>query len=350
MPGAARPPNPETIMQAIGYVESLPITDPRALFAFEAPDPVPGPRDLLVEVKAVSVNPVDTKVRMRRQGTAEAPVILGWDAAGVVKAVGAEARLFKPGDEVYYAGSITRPGTNAPLHLVDERIAALKPRTLGFAEAAALPLTAITAFEGLFDRLKLAVGKTGDHGVVLIVGAAGGVGSMAVQLARRLTALTVVGTASRPESAQWVRELGAHHVIDHSKPLSEEMARIGLPQADAIFSLTATDKHWREIAAVLRPQATVCVIDDPGALDVALLKQKSAALAWEFMFTRSMFETDDMIAQHRLLAEVAGLVDEGLVRTTLGAHYGPITVENLKRAHAALESGRTVGKIVLEGW
>ncbi|MEP9349325.1 zinc-binding alcohol dehydrogenase family protein [Xanthobacter sp. KR7-225] len=337
-------------MQAIGYVESLPITDPRALFAFEAADPVPGDRDLLVEVKAISVNPVDTKVRMRRQGTPEAPVILGWDAAGVVKAVGAKASLFKPGDAVYYAGSITRPGTNAQLHLVDERIVALKPRTLDFAQAAALPLTAITAFEGLFDRLKLAVGKTGDHGVLLIVGAAGGVGSMAVQLARRLTALTVVGTASRPESAQWVRELGAHQVIDHSKPLSAEMARIGHPEADAIFSLTATDKHWREIAAVLKPQATVCVIDDPASLDAGLLKQKSAALAWEFMFTRSMFETPDMIAQHRLLSEVAGLVDEGLVRTTLGAHFGAIGAENLKRAHAALESGRTVGKIVLEGW
>lgn len=337
-------------MQAIGYVESLPIGEDKALFAFEAPDPVPGPRDILVRVKAISVNPVDTKVRKRRQGTTDAPVILGWDAAGVVEAVGEKVTRFKAGDAVYYAGSLTRPGTNAELHLVDECIAALKPRTLGFAEAAALPLTTITAFEGLFDRLKLVEGRTGDKEVLLIVGAAGGVGSMAVQLARRLTSLTVVGTASRPESVAWVTELGAHHVIDHSKPLSAEMKRIGFDYADAIFSLTATGEHWSEIVAALRPQATVCVIDDPASLDVSLLKQKSGALAWEFMFTRSMFETPDMDAQHRLLSEVAGLVDEGLVRTTLGAHFGTISAENLKRAHALIESGRAVGKVVLEGW
>lgn len=337
-------------MHAIGYVESLPADAERALFSFEAPDPVPGPRDLLVAVKAISVNPVDTKVRKRRQGTAEAPVILGWDAAGVVKAVGSAVSFFKPGDEVYYAGSLNRPGTNAELHLVDERIAARKPHTLGFAEAAALPLTALTAYEGLFDRLKLAQGKTNGGGVLLIVGASGGVGSMAVQLASRLTALTVVGTASRPESADWVRGLGAHGVADHSQPLSTELKRLGYGQADAVFSLTATAQHWSEIIESLRPQGTVCVIDDPASLDVTLLKPKSGALAWEFMFTRSMFETPDMAEQHRILTEVAGLVDEGLVRTTLGAHFGAITAENLRRAHLALESGRSIGKVVLEGW
>lgn len=337
-------------MQAIGYVESLPIDHERALFAFEASDPTPGPRDLLVRVKAISVNPVDTKVRMRRQGTAEAPVILGWDAAGVVEAVGEKVTTFKVGDEVYYAGSLVRLGTNAELSLVDERIAAIKPRTLGFAEAAALPLTAITAYEGLFDRLKLPLGRTADTDVLLIVGAAGGVGSIAVQLARHLTSLTVVGTASRPETVDWVTGLGADFVIDHSKPLSAELKRIGFDHADAIFSLTATGQHWVEIVAALRPQATVCVIDDPASLDVGLLKQKSGALAWEFMFTRSMFETEDMAAQHRLLSEVAGLVDEGLLKTTLGAHFGPITAENLKRAHATIESGHSIGKIVLEGW
>ena len=337
-------------MKAVGYVQSLPITDPKSLFDFEAPTPVPGPRDLLVRVEAISVNPVDTKVRMRRQGTAEAPVILGWDAAGIVEAVGGEVSLFRPGDEVYYAGSIARPGTNGELHAVDERIVARKPKSLSFAEAAALPLTAITAWEGLFDRLRIPVGKGGSGGALLIIGAAGGVGSIAVQLARRLTPYTIIGTASRPESEKWVRELGAHHVIDHSRPLSEGLKDIGIPQVEAVYALTNTDKHWAEIAASLKPQGAVCVIDDPGPLDIALLKQKAATFVWEFMFTRSLFETPDMEAQHRLLSEVAALVDEGLVRTTLGAHFGAISAENLRRAHAALESGRSVGKVVLEGW
>ena len=337
-------------MKAVGYVQSLPIADPQSLFDFEAPAPTPGPRDLLVRVKAISVNPVDTKVRLRRQGTAEAPVILGWDAAGIVEAVGEKVSLFRPGDEVYYAGSIARPGTNSELHTVDERIVALKPKTLGFAEAAALPLTAITAWEGLFDRLHIPVGKGGAGGALLIIGAAGGVGSIAVQLARRLTPYTVIGTASRPESEKWVRELGAHHVIDHSRPLSEGLKAIGIPQVEAVYALTSTDTHWSEIAASLKPQGAVCVIDDPGPLDVSLLKQKAATFVWEFMFTRSLFETPDMEAQHRLLTEVAALVDEGLVRTTLGAHFGTITAENLRRAHGALESGRSVGKVVLEGW
>ncbi|HSI40360.1 MAG TPA: zinc-binding alcohol dehydrogenase family protein [Xanthobacteraceae bacterium] len=334
-------------MKAIGYVESLPISAERALFAFEAPDPVPGPRDLLVRVAAISVNPVDTKVRMRRQGTPEVPVILGWDAAGTVEAVGAQVSGFKPGDAVYYAGSLTRPGTNAELHLVDERIAALKPASLGFAEAAALPLTAITAWEGLFDRLQ--VPKTGG-GALLVIGAAGGVGSLAVQLARTLTDLTVIGTASRPESRAWVEELGAHYVIDHSQPLSQDLARIGVPDVEYIYSLTATDQHWGEIAKALRPQGRVALIDDPASLDIAPLKPKSASVHWEFMFTRSMFETPDIDMQHRLLAEVAQLVDAKSLRTTLGAHFGTIGADNLKRAHAALESGRTIGKIVLEGW
>lgn len=337
-------------MKAIGYAASLPITDTQALYAFDAPMPVPGAHDLLVQVKAISVNPVDTKVRMRRQGSEAEPVILGWDAAGVVEAVGEAVTLFRPGDEVYYAGSLTRPGTNAELHAVDERIVALKPKSLGFAEAAALPLTAITAWEGLFDRLRLPVTNAGDGGVLLITGAAGGVGSIAVQLARRLTSFTVIGTASRPQTADWVKQLGAHHVIDHSRPLSQEVKALGLPGADAIFSLTRTDLHWAEIAAVMQPQGAVCVIDDPGPLDIGLLKLKAGAFHWEFMFARSMFGTPDMAAQHRLLTEVAKMVDEGLLRTTLGSHLGPITPENLRTAHGLLESGSTIGKVVLEGW
>jgi zinc-binding alcohol dehydrogenase family protein len=334
-------------MKAVGYIESLSIEAEKSLFDFEAEKPAPGPRDLLVAVKAVSVNPVDTKVRRRRQGTDGKPVILGWDAAGVVEAVGSEVSLFRPGDEVFYAGSLTRDGTNAEYHLVDERIVGLKPKSLGFAEAAALPLTAITAWEGLFDRLD--VPKNGA-GKLLVIGAAGGVGSLAVQFARRLTELTVIGTASRPESAKWARELGAHHVIDHSKPLAGELAAAGLDEVDYVYSLTNTDQHWAEIVKAVRPQGRVALIDDPKTLDALPLKQKSASLHWEFMFTRSMFETPDMAAQHRLLTEVAKLVDAGTVKTTLGANFGAINAANLKRAHAALESGRSIGKVVLEGF
>lgn len=334
-------------MKAVGYIESLPITAEKSLFDFEAPKPSPGPRDLLVAVKAISVNPVDTKVRMRRQGTTEAPVILGWDAAGVVQAVGADVTLFKPGDEVFYAGSLTRPGTNAELHLVDERIVGAKPKSLDFAHAAALPLTAITAWEALFDRLQVA--KTGP-GKLLIIGAAGGVGSLAVQFARQLTELTVIGTASRPESAKWVTDLGAHAVIDHSKPLAEELERAGLGEVDYAFSLTNTEQHWPEIIKAMRPQGRIALIDDPKTLDALPLKGKSLSLHWELMFTRSMFETPDMDAQHKLLTEVSKLVDEGAVKTTLGANYGAISAANLKRAHAALESGKSIGKIVLEGF
>ncbi len=337
-------------MKAIGYTQSLPITEVRSLFDFEAPTPELAPRDLLVRVKAISVNPVDTKVRMRRQGTDAAPVILGWDAAGVVEQVGADVTLFQPGDEVYYAGSLPRAGTNAELHAVDERIVALKPKSLSFGEAAALPLTSITAWEALFDRLRLPAGKGGVAGNVLIVGAAGGVGSIATQLARRLTSCTVVGTASRPESTKWVKELGAHHVIDHRKPLSEELKAIGIPAVDAVFAVTQTDKHWSEIVTALKPQGVICAIDDPGPIDLSLLKPKAGTFVWEFMFTRSLFETPDMLAQHQLLTDVAGLVDEGLLRTTVGANFGTISAENLKRAHAALEGGASIGKIVLEGW
>jgi zinc-binding alcohol dehydrogenase family protein len=319
-------------MKAVGYIESLPITEEKSLFDFETAKPSPGPRDLLVHVKAISVNPVDTKVRMRRQGTPDAPVILGWDATGVVEAVGSSVTLFKPGDEVFYAGTLMRPGTNAEYHLVDERIVGLKPKSLGFADAAALPLTAVTAWEALFDRLE--VPKTGG-GKLLIIGAAGGVGSLAV---------------SRPESAKWVTELGAHAVIDHSKPLSEELARAGLGEVDYAFSLTNTDQHWAEIVKAMRPQGKIALIDDPKTLDALPLKGKSLSLHWELMFTRSMFETPDMIAQHRMLNEVSKLVDAGTVKTTIGANFGTINAANLKRAHAALESGKSIGKVVLEGF
>ncbi|WP_428029491.1 zinc-binding alcohol dehydrogenase family protein [Ancylobacter sp.] len=336
-------------MKAIGYIQSLPITEERALFDFETAAPSPGPRDLLVRVKAVSVNPVDTKVRMRRAGTDAAPVILGWDAAGVVEAVGTEVTLFKVGDDVFYAGDLNRPGTNAELHLVDERIVGHKPASLSFAEAAALPLTSLTAWEGLFDRLQVPM-SGGEGSSVLIIGAAGGVGSLAVQFARQLTRLTVIGTASRAESRAWVETLGAHAVIDHSRPLSAELDSAGLGLVDYTYTLTNTDTHWAEIVKGAKPQGRIAIIDDPASLDALPLKGKSLSLHWELMFTRSLFQTPDMIRQHEILDEVARLVDAGTVRTTLGANLGTITAANLRRAHAQLESGRSIGKIVLEGW
>lgn len=303
--------------------------------------------DLLVEIKAISVNPVDTKVRAGF--SADTPRVLGWDAVGVVKAVGNDVTLFAPGDEVWYAGALGRPGSNSEFQLVDERIVALKPRTLDNASAAALPLTAITAWELLFDRL--GVTRDGNEGdTLLIVGAAGGVGSILTQLASKLTKMTVIGTASRPASQQWVREAGAHHVIDHSKPLSEELARIGVKEVTHVASLNNTEAHYLSLIAALAPQGKLALIDDPQSLDVVPLKLKSISLHWEFMFTRSMFETRDMIAQHQLLSEVATLIDNQVIKTTLGEHYGAITADNLQKAHAQLETGRAVGKIVLEGF
>jgi zinc-binding alcohol dehydrogenase family protein len=335
-------------MKAVAYRQSLPITDAESLLDVTLPEPTPGPRDLLVRVHAVSVNPVDTKVRKRAAPPAGEHKVLGWDAAGIVEAVGTQVSLFKPGDRVWYAGDITRPGSNAELQCVDERIVGLMPASLSFAQAAALPLTAITAWEVLFDRLEVTDKTTG---ALLIVGAAGGVGSIMTQLARQLTGLTVIGTASRPETQAWVRELGAHHVIDHSQPLSAELQRVGVPSVTHVASLTQTDKHYAEIVKALAPQGRLSLIDDPATpLDVMLLKGKSLSLRWESMFTRSMFQTPDMQAQHDLLSRVAQLVDEGRIRTTLGEHYGTINAANLRRAHAFIESGVARGKVVLEGF
>ncbi|MBY5234357.1 zinc-binding alcohol dehydrogenase family protein [Klebsiella aerogenes] len=313
----------------------------------DLPDPQAQGHDLLVEVKAISVNPVDTKVRAGFN--ADTPRVLGWDAVGVVKAVGDAVTLFTPGDEVWYAGALGRPGSNSELQLVDERIVALKSRSLENASAAALPLTAITAWELLFHRLGVQEGGNGGD-TLLIVGAAGGVGSILTQLASKLTNMTVIGTASRPESQKWVREAGAHHVIDHSKPLAEELAKIGIHAVTHVASLTNTDQHFNELIAALAPQGKLALIDDPESLDVVPLKAKSISLHWEFMFTRSMFETDDMIAQHQLLTRVAALIDDNTLRTTLGEHYGTINAANLQKAHVKLETGRSVGKIVLEGF
>lgn len=338
-------------MKTIGYQDSLPIDNPASLQDITLPEPVAAGRDLLVEVKAVSVNPVDFKIRQRRAPTEGQWAVLGWDAAGIVRAVGSEVTQFEPGDRVWYAGDLNRAGSNAELQLVDERIVGHMPASLGFAEAAALPLTTITAWELLFDRLGIAAGKRNAGEVLLIVGAAGGVGSILTQLARRLTAATVIGTASRAETQAWVKELGAHHVIDHRKPLADELKRIGIEKLTHVASLNQTSAHYDQLVEAIAPQGRIGLIDDPDTpLDIMKLKAKSVSLHWEFMFTRSMFQTADMIAQHQLLEEVAALVDSGVIRTTVGEHFGTINAANLRRAHALLESGKARGKIVLEGF
>jgi len=338
-------------MHAIGYQHPQAINEPSALLDIELPTPQVQGRDLLVEVHAVSVNPVDTKVRasaMPAEG--QTHKVLGWDASGIVRAVGADVQLFQPGDRVYYAGSITRPGTNSELHLVDERIVGHMPKSLGFAEAAALPLTSITAWELLFDRLAIPKGQESEGKTILVIGAAGGVGSILVQLAKRLTGLTIVATASRPETQTWVRQLGAHHVIDHSQPFAPQLQAIGLPQVEYVASLTHTGDHMAQIVEVVAPQGKLGLIDDMPVLDVMPFKRKAVSVHWEMMFTRPMFATPDMQAQHTLLDRVAQLVDEGQLRSTLAERYGRINAHNLRRAHALIESGQARGKVVLEGW
>lgn len=335
-------------MKAIAFTQhGLPIEDPNALIDMDLPKPTPGPRDLLVEVRAISVNPVDTKIRAGSAATE--PKVVGWDAVGVVRETGNEVTLFKAGDEVFYAGSIARPGSYSEFHLVDERIVGHKPKTLDDAHAAALPLTSITAWELLFDRLGVAEGG-GEGESLLVIGAGGGVGSILVQLARQLTKLTVIGTASRPETREWVQSLGAHHVIDHSQPLVEQLEQIGVGQVSHVASLTHTDTYFTQLIEALKPQGQLALIDDPKALDVVPMKRKALSLHWELMFTRSLYETPDMIAQHELLNRVAALIDQGVLKTTLGEHFGPINAANLRRAHAVIESGKAKGKIVLEGF
>lgn len=335
-------------MKAVAYTHARPVDHEDALLDVELPDPVPRHRDILVEVKAVSVNPVDTKIRRHADPVGE-PRVLGFDAAGVVSAIGPEVTLFGVGDAVWYAGSIARPGSDAELQLVDERIVGRKPASLSFAEAAALPLTSITAWEMLFERLEISHSPHRE-GTLLIIGGAGGVGSIAIQLARQLTGATVIATASRPETRDWCLSLGAHEVIDHTADLPAELKRVGVAGAEYIFSTNATDRHWKAITEAVAPQGKIGVIDDPEPIDVRVLKQKSASFHWELMFTRPVFATPDMIEQHRLLEAVAQLVDQGRIRTTLTEHFGRIDAKNLRRAHALIESGRARGKIVLEGF
>lgn len=335
-------------MKAVAFRQNLPVEHPDSLVDIDLPRPEARGHDLRVRIEAVAVNPVDTKVRRFHAPPADGSWrVPGWDAAGVVEAVGDQVSRFRPGDRVWYAGDLTRQGSHAEYQAVDARLVGRMPESLGFAEAAALPLTAITAWELLFDRLQL----HDAEGRLLVVGAAGGVGSIMIQLARALSRVTVIGTASRPDTAAWVRELGAHHVIDHRRPLAEALREAGIESVTHAASLTHTDQHYAQIVEALAPQGRLGLIDDPAhPLDVLALKRKSLSLHWELMFTRSLYRTDDMAEQGRLLDQVADLVDAGRLRTTLGEHYGIINAANLKRAHALLESGRARGKIVLQGF
>ncbi|NRP84951.1 zinc-binding alcohol dehydrogenase family protein [Rhizobium lusitanum] len=337
-------------MRAVAYKQPQPISAETSLIDIDLPTPEAKGHDLLVEVKAVSVNPVDVKVRASAAPPEGEYKILGWDAAGIVRAVGPEVTMFKPGDEVFYAGAINRGGSNVEFHLVDERIVGAKPKSLDFAAAAALPLTSITAYEALFDRLKVQDPVPGVANAILIIGGAGGVGSIAIQIARALTDLTVIATASRPETQAWVKELGAHHVIDHSKPLAPQIEALGIGAPAFIFSTTNTADHIASIVDAIAPQGRFALIDDPKTLDVMPFKRKSASIHWELMFTRPLFNTADMIEQHRLLTKVAELVDAGKVRTTLTETAGTINAANLKKAHALVETGKMKGKVVLAGF
>ena len=337
-------------MRAIGYREPGGIDRDDALLDIELPMPEATGRDLLVAVKAISVNPVDTKIRKSARPDGDDPKVLGWDAAGIVHAAGPEASLFRPGDAVFYAGAIGRPGSNSEFQLVDERIVGARPRTLDWGAAAALPLTTVTAWEMLFDRLDVRRPVPGASPAIVIIGGAGGVGSIAIQLARALTGLTVIATASRPETVSWVRGMGAHHVVDHGRPLAAQVAGLGLGAPAFVFSTTQTDRHLSEIVEMIAPQGRFGVIDDPPTLDINPFKRKSVSVHWELMYTRTIYGTADMAEQGRLLNEVGRLVDDGALRSTMTRNEGPITAAALKRVHALIESGRARGKIVLEGF
>lgn len=337
-------------MKAIAYQTPGPIDRADALQDITLETPEATGRDLLVKINAVSVNPVDTKVRQKMSPEGSEWRVLGFDAAGVVAAIGPEVQSFQPGDAVFYAGSLVRPGTNSEYHLVDERIVGRKPASLSDAAAAALPLTAITAWEMLFDRLDVQRPTIQGDKLILVVGGAGGVGSITIQLLRALTDLTIIATASRPETQDWVRECGAHHVIDHRQPMAPQVAALDLGAPGFVFSTTHSDHHLADIVELIAPQGRFGLIDDPEALDIKALKTKAVSLHWEFMFTRSLFSTPDMAEQGKLLNEVAALVDAGKIRSTVTAIAGKIDAATLRKVHAQIESGSARGKIVLEGF
>ena len=338
-------------MKAVGLYRYLPLSDPESLIDLDIPAPTATGRDLLVAVKAISVNPVDYKMRSPKPQLEKEPRILGWDVAGVVQAIGPDVTLFKPGDAVYYAGARMRQGGNSELHLVDERIVGRKPKTLGFPEAAAMPLTTLTAWEGLFERM--AISKAGAHAgrSILIIGGAGGVGSIAIQLAKHLAKLTVIATTSRAESTKWVRDRGADHVVDHSQPLAPQLAAVGIPEVDYVLVLSGIEPYVTAFPQIVAPQGKICaIVGTQAPLDLGPLMAKSITFAWELMFTRPQYQTADMLTQHEILDEAAALIEAGVLRTTMTTNLGVINAANVKRAHALLEGGRVIGKVVLEGF
>ncbi|MFB5600115.1 MAG: zinc-binding alcohol dehydrogenase family protein [Nitrososphaeraceae archaeon] len=340
-------------MKAIGLIRYLPIENPESLVDVEVSKPIPTGHDILVSIKAISINPVDVKVRAPKDTVEKTPRILGWDASGIVEAIGDEVTLFKVGDEVYYAGDITRSGAYAEYQLVDERIVGCKPTSLSFAQAAALPLTTITAYEALFERLHIArddSDNSNSRKTLLIIGGAGGVGSIGIQLAKTAN-LKVIATASRPETIAWVKDLGADHVINHHKTLRQQIDSIGLDFVDYIAIFNDTDGHWNTATDLVCPQGSiVSIVENNKPLNQETMKTKSATFAWEFMFTRSMFQTPDLIEQHKLLKWVAHEIDAGRIRTTLNKVFTPINAVNIRKAHTLIETGQAKGKVVLEKW
>lgn len=338
-------------MKAVGLYRYLPVDHPEALLDLDVPAPSPTGHDLLVEVRAISVNPVDYKMRSPKAQVEQEPRILGWDVAGVVRSAGSDVTLFRPGDAVYYAGARLRQGGNSELHLVDERIVGRKPASLSFAEAAAMPLTTLTAWEGMFERMGISTSGADAGRAILIVNGAGGVGSIAIQLARQLARLTVIATASRDETRAWVRQLGAEHVVDHSRPLAPQLAALGIPEVDYLFCLSNIEPYVGAFSEIVAPQGKICaIVGTAEPLALGPLMAKSVTFAWELMFTRPAYQTRDMIVQHRILDEAATLFEKGVLRTTVTANFGAINAANLKRAHAELERGRVIGKLVLEGF
>ncbi|RQW18498.1 zinc-binding alcohol dehydrogenase family protein [Bacillus sp. C1-1] len=333
-------------MKAIGFYKALPIEDQHSLVEQEVETPIANGYDLLIEVNAVSVNPVDTKQRKANKPNEEAFRILGFDGAGIVKAVGDKCTLFQIGDEVYYAGDVTRNGSNAEYQLVDERLVGKKPKHLSFAEAAAMPLTAITAWESLYDRMKITEKDRGKS--ILIIGGAGGVGSIAIQLAS-LQGLTVIATASRQETTEWCQSLGADIVVNHYEDLYTQLQANQLEGFDYILCLADTNQHWDGMAACIKPQGTICaIVENKDSLDMQKIRAKSVTFAWEFMFTRSMFQAEDQIEQHHMLTKMSELFDEGKLRHTMTSVLSPLTAETLKQAHQQLEDGKMIGKLVIE--
>ena len=341
-------------MKAVGYAKSLPIDDAESLMDIELPQPVAEGRDLLVRVKAIAANPVDAKIRTRAAPAQGEYRVLGWDAVGEVVAVGDAVKLYKAGDKVFYAGELNRQGCNAEFQLVDERLVGRKPASISDSEAAALPLTTITAWELLFKHLAVTESSASSdktsNDIILVIGAAGGVGSILIQLIKQLTGAKVIATASREKSQAWIKKLGADFVIDHTKPLTPQVKALGIESITHVASLTHTDSYFDECIELLEPFGKIVLIDDPTSIDVMKLKPKSLSLHIEFMFARSTFKVKDMSEQGKLLNRLSALVDEDRIKATMATHLGTINAENLRVAHQTLESGKSMGKIVLEGF